>query len=97
MFVARLESRRDPSVTRPGGYEPGAMESRSGRQSGGSASNSGEKGGEEGSALGHGVGEEVLVCGVSAVTYCAEAVEGGNAEGASEVTVGAAAGHGFAE
>jgi len=56
-----------------------------------------EKGGEEGGALGHGVDNEVLVGGVSAVTYCAEAVEGGNAEGASEVTVGAAAGRGFAE
>ena len=45
----------------------------------------------------HGSGENVLVAGVGAVAYGAEAVQGGNAERGGEVSVGAAAGGGFTE
>jgi hypothetical protein len=56
-----------------------------------------KKGGEEGGTLRHRVDYDVLIGGVGAVAYGAEAVEGGDAEGGGEVAVGAAAGRGFAE
>lgn len=45
--------------------------------------------------MGHGVYEYVLVGGVSAVTYCSEAVERGDAESGGEIAVGATACRGF--